>query len=91
MIKSFMVFLFVIVIFLQTSSNDFVYASESNKAWNERMKLFKEMGKNMRQLKRADNTSIMVKSAVVINSNAKKFDTITNLGAFHFYNISLQK
>ena len=76
MIKNFAIFVFTIMTFLYVSSHDFVRSSESKKAWNDRMKLFKEMGKNMRQLKRADNASAMVKSAAVIHANAKKLSNL---------------
>ena len=51
---------------------DFAHASEANKAWNDRVSLFKEMGANMRKLKRTQDTEIMVKAAELININSKK-------------------
>lgn len=51
---------------------DFAHASEANKAWNDRVSLFKEMGASMRKLKRTQDTEIMVKAAELINRNSKK-------------------
>ena len=61
--KNIVISLLTIGIMFQITSIDSVYSSETNKAWNDRMKLFKEMGANMRELKKAQDTIVMLKSA----------------------------
>ena len=70
--KNIIISLLTIGIMFQITSIDSVYSSETNKAWNDRMKLFKEMGANMRELKKAQDTVVMLKSAKIININSKK-------------------
>ena len=74
--KNIVISLLTIGIMFQIMSIDSVYSSEINKAWNDRMKLFKEMGANMRELKKAQDTVVMLESAKIININSKKlFET----------------
>ena len=70
--KKFVINVLAILIIFQIISIENVHSSDTNKAWIDRMKLFKEMGANMRKLKQAQDTFVMFKSAVVINNNSKK-------------------
>ena len=70
--NKFVINVLAILIIFQIISIENVHSSDTNKAWIDRMKLFKEMGANMRKLKQAQDTFIMFKSAMVINNNSKK-------------------
>jgi len=70
--NKFVINVLAILIIFQIISIENVHSSDTNKAWIDRMKLFKEMGANMRKLKQAQDTLVMFKSAMVINNNSKK-------------------